>query len=53
MSAEDFQLLDNEKIDDSLIKRDFTKKISNLEPTLMLKDYKLNSISVKILILCK
>ena len=30
MSAEDFQLIDNEKIDDSIKKRDFIKNISSI-----------------------
>ena len=30
MSAEDFQLINNEIIDDSIIKRDFIKKLSSI-----------------------
>ena len=30
MSANDFQLIDDEKIDDSIIKRDFYKNLSSI-----------------------
>ena len=53
MSADDFQLIDNEKIDNSIIKRDSIKIITNLEPKSMLKIDKSKSISVKIIILFK
>ena len=47
MSAVDFQLIDDEKNDDPIIKRDFIKYTINLEPMLMLKIHKSNSISEK------
>ena len=46
MSDIDFQLLDEEQIDDSIIKRDFIKKLTiNLELMLIVKLQTINSTS--------
>ena len=51
MSAVGFQLIDDEKIDDTILRRDFIKYTINPELMLITKFQILNSNSLEILIL--
>ena len=53
MSAEDFQLIDDSKIDDSIIKRDLIKIYHQHGAEVIMKIKKSNFISEKILIIYK
>ena len=53
MSANDFQSIDDEKIDHSIIKRNFIKNYHQSGAIVDAEIHKLSSISVKIIILFK